>query len=250
MTIFELNILWITISPTYYWLMYALSFVLWYYFLVKISWLKKDDIDNMFIYIILWVVLGWRLWYILFYNFDYYINNITDIIKVWEWWMSFHWWLVWVIIAIFLYSKKYKKNFFEISDYLALVAPIWLFFWRIWNYINKELLWYPGYEWFLAVYKNGVWYFPSSLLEALFEWLLLFFIINYIYYKNKDKFNYWFISWFFLVFYWLSRVLIEIFFRQPDSHIWYILGVFTMWELLSFPMIVIGIILLYKNKHV
>lgn len=247
MKIFEINLFWITLSPTYYWLMYAISFILWYLILLKYIKIDEKKLDSLFLYIVLWVVIWWRLWYIIFYNLEYYISNLNDIFKVWEWWMSFHWGLIWVIIASFIFSKVNKFNFLKLMDYLAIVAPIGLFFWRIWNYINKELLWYPWYEWFLAIYKEWIWYFPSTLLEALFEWLLLFVILLFIYNKYNKTLKYGFISGLFLVLYSLSRISVEIFFREPDSHIGYIYWFLTMWEILSIPMLIAWIILLYKT---
>lgn len=248
MKIFEIDLFWITLSPTYYGLMYALSFIIWYIILLKYIKLDEKKLDSLFLYIVLWVVIWWRLWYVFFYNFDYYISNYLDIFKVWEWWMSFHWGLIWVILASFIFSKLNKLEFLRLTDYLAIVAPIGLFFWRIWNYINKELLGYPWYEWFMAIYKEWVWYFPSTLLEALFEGLFLFIILFFIYKKHYHKFWAGFISWLFLVVYSISRIFIEIFFRQPDSHIWYIYWFITMGQILSIPMFLVGFILLYKTR--
>ncbi len=248
MTIFEINIFWINIAPTYYWLMYALSFLLWYYFLVKFSKLKKSQLDDLFLYVVIWVILWWRIWYILFYNLEYYLNNFLDIFKVWEWWMSFHWWLLWVIFASYVFSRVKKIKFFDVTDSLAIVTPIWLFFWRIWNYINQELLWFSWYNWIFATYVDGIWYFPSSLLEALFEGLVLFIILNIIYLKNKNNLNSWLLSGVFLIWYSISRIIIEIFFRQPDQHIGYLFWNITMWIILTFPMLILWIILLLKSQ--
>lgn len=242
MKIFELNIFWLTISPTYYWLMYAISFVIWYVIILKRWLISKTKLDDLFVYIFAGVILGWRLWYIIFYNLWYYLQNLPDIFKVWEWWMSFHWWVIWVILAIFIFSKKYKQNYLSLTDQVTLILPIWLWLWRIWNYINQELLWFSWYNWLFAININWISYFPSSLLESFLEWLVLFLILNliYKYYKNINK---WVISALFLFFYWIFRLIVEIFFRQPDIQIWYIFWYFTMWEILSLPMIISWIIL-------
>jgi len=85
MYIFELNIFWLHIAPSYYGLMYAISFILLYIILKKTSFLSKNQIENLFLYMIFWVVLWWRIWYILFYNFWFYLENPINILKVWEW---------------------------------------------------------------------------------------------------------------------------------------------------------------------
>lgn len=250
MYIFSVELLWITISPSYYWLMYALWFIIWYY-IIKNRWIiLSNKLDDLFLYIFMWVVLWWRFWYILFYNLDSYLSNPIDILKVWEWWMSFHWWVIWVIIAMILFSKKHKVKFLKLADQITLVLPIWLWLWRIWNYLNNELLWYSWYNWFLAVYKEWIWYFPSTLIEALLEWLLLLLILNIIYYINnkKKKWFDWQIAALFLILYSIFRIFVEYFFRVPDSQIWYILWYFTMWEILSLPMLIVWLILYYKFK--
>jgi phosphatidylglycerol:prolipoprotein diacylglycerol transferase len=248
MTIFELNILWFTIAPSYYGLMYALSFLFWYYILIYRSVIKKEDIDDLFFYIFLWVVLWGRLWYVLFYNISSYISEPLSILKFWEWWMSFHWWVIWVIFAMVLFSKKYNFSFLKLSDQITLIIPIWLFLWRIWNYINWELLWYSWYNWILAIYVNWIWYFPSPLIEALLEWVVLFIILNYLY-KHK-KMQVWQLASLFLILYSIFRILIEIFIREPDSNIWYILWYLTMWEILSVPMLLIWSYLFFKFREI
>lgn len=246
MTIFELNIFWITIAPSYYWLMYAIWFLAGYYIIKKRWFISDKKLDDLFLYIVAWVILWWRLGYILFYNLESYISSPLDILKIWEWWMSFHWWVIWVIIVMILFSKKYKVDFLKLSDQVTLVLPIWLWSWRIWNYLNWELLWFANYNSFLAYYKNWIWYFPSPLLESLLEWLVLFLILAYFY--NKKSLAKWQIASLFLIFYSIFRIFVEAFFRTPDSHIWYILWFLTMWEILSLPMLIIWLILFYKFK--
>jgi phosphatidylglycerol:prolipoprotein diacylglycerol transferase len=246
MSIFSITFFWITIAPSYYWLMYAIGFLSGYYIIKKRWFFNNKNLDDLFLYIVLGVILWWRLWYVLFYNLDNYISYPLDIFKVWQWWMSFHWWVIWVILAMLLFSYFKKINFYKIADQITLVLPIWLWLWRIWNYLNKELLWYSWYNWIFAIYKDWIWYFPSTLIEMFLEWIILFVILNYIYkhYKLKK----WQIASLFLVFYWLFRIFVEIFFRMPDVQIWYIYWYFTMWEILSLPMVLIWIFLFYRLK--
>lgn len=241
MTIFEINILWFHIAPSYYWLMYAIWFIIWYYYLLKKNIVKKNELEDLFFYIFIWVVLWWRLWYILFYDLSYYINSPLNIIKVWEWWMSFHWWFLWVVFMTLYFAKKYKLNFWKIIDELAVIVTIGLFLWRIGNFLNKELLWYSWYNWPLKVMKLGISYFPSPLIEALLEWIILFLILYFI---NKNKSFYWKTSAYFLIFYSIFRIFVEVFFRTPDIQIWYIFWFLTMWVILSLPMLLLWIILL------
>lgn len=251
MKIFEITLFWITIAPSYYWLMYVLSFIVCYLIIKKrtILWnnksfLTQELIDDLFLYMFLWIILWWRFGYIVFYNFNYFLHNLIDIFKFWEWWMSFHWWVLWVIFAMILFSRKYKIDFYRLSDEITAVLPIWLWFWRIWNYLNKELLGFSNYFWPFSVN----WRFPSPLLEFLLEWIVLWIILNLVY--KKRRFN-WQVASLFLIFYWTFRIFVEMFFRLPDEHIWYIFNLFTLWEILSFPMILFWLyfyIFLKKNK--
>lgn len=242
MTIFELNIFWFTLAPSYYGLMYALWFIAWYYYILKKNILKKEELENLFFYVFLWVVLWGRIWYILFYDFSAYLANPIDILKVWEWWMSFHWGFLWVVISVFIFAKKYSLSFWKIIDELAVIVPVWIWLGRIWNYLNKELLGYANYSGLLAVEKNGVSYFPSPLLEAFLEGLVLLILLYFI---NKYKDFFWKTSAYFLIFYGTFRVFVELFFRTPDSHIWYIFWFLTLGSLLSIPMILVWCILLF-----
>jgi phosphatidylglycerol:prolipoprotein diacylglycerol transferase len=95
----------------------------------------------------------------------------------WKGGMSFHGGALGVIIAWYIASQKIKKSFLTVSDKLVWIVPIGLFFGRIGNYINGELMGLPGYDWFLARKINGTSYFPTPLLEAFLEWILLFAIL-------------------------------------------------------------------------
>lgn len=259
MYIFKIDIFWLTIAPTYYWFMYALAFIISYLLIKKWLKLSYKKMDDLLLYCFIWVILWGRLAYIIFYDLSYYIDNPLSLFKVWEGGMSFHWWVVWVILAMYYFNKKHKIGFLKLADELCYTLPIWLFLGRIWNYINKELLWFSPYDWPFAIYKNSVWYFPSPLLEAFLEWIVLFLILYFarnIKNKSNKIINFKFkktgynlfiprndgqIAALFLIFYAVFRLFVEIFFRMPDSQIGYILWIFTMWELLTLPMLIIWI---------
>ncbi|EKE29765.1 MAG: hypothetical protein ACD_2C00102G0001 [uncultured bacterium (gcode 4)] len=254
MKIFDITLFWIHLAPTYYWLMYALWFVWGYLILRKRKILSEKGLDSLIFYIFLWVILWWRLWYVLFYDLGYYLKNPLDIMATWKWWMSFHGWVIWVVVAMILFTivnhkanpikkfDEFKKHFLSLSDNVVGVLPIWLGLWRIWNYLNKELLW-QEYDWFLAVEKNWKYYFPTPLLEALFEWLILYFILSYFFRHSKKPWKTW---WAFLFFYWVFRFWIE-FFRVPDVQLWYIWWWATMGQILSVPMVIVWFWLIYRK---
>jgi len=241
MNIFEVSIFGLHIAPSYYGLMYALTFIYGIYFIKKLWKYSDSQRESLFFYIFLWVIGGWRLWYVLFYNFSYYLWSPLEIFKFWEGWMSFHGWVLWVVIATYIFSKKHKLNKWELWDDLVYIAPIWIFLGRIGNYINKELLWFP-YEWALAVRTSQGSFFPSPLLEAFLEWVVIYLILRHIY--SRKKFHGQLLS-IFLILYGVFRILIELFIRTPDIHIWYYFGFLTQGSLLSLPMIVIWAVLYY-----
>lgn len=246
MVIFDLDIFGLHIAPSYYWLMYALWFILWYIIINKRGFIIWEKLDNLFTYIFLGVILGGRLWYTMFYNFSYYTENFLEIFKLWEWWMSFHGWVIGVVTALIIYAKRNNINIWRLWDEVTAVLPIWLWLGRIGNYLNKELLWYSPYNWFLAVEKGGISYFPSPLLESFLEWGVLLIILYFAYIKRKF---YWQVAALFLIFYWIFRIFVEAFFRVPDVQIWYIMWYFTMWELLSIPMIIVWIYIYIKKRN-
>jgi len=241
MTIFEISVLWLTIAPSYYGLMYALWFIYGLYFLKK-SWkYSSSERESLFLYVFLWVLLWWRLGYILFYNLWSYISDPLSVFYIWEWWMSFHWWVIWVVFATYLFSLRAKRSFLDVCDDIALIIPVGLFLWRIWNYLNKELLWFE-YSWFLAVTTQSWSYFPSPLVEALLEWVCIFVVFHFI--LKRPRFTGQFAA-LFLLLYGSFRTLVEIFIRTPDPQIGYYFWFLSQWSLLSIPMVLIWLSLYY-----
>lgn len=237
MKIFEITLFGITIAPSYYGLMYAIGFLLGYWIILKRKKIEEDALDSLLIYIFFGVMLGGRLGYVLFYNLQYYIENPMKVFAVWNGGMSFHGGMIGVIIAMILFSVMNKKSFYMIADEVTAVLPIGLGLGRIGNYLNKELLGRP-YSGFLAVEKNGLSYFPSPLLEAFLEGIVLWFILLFI---RKTKHTDGQVAWAFLFFYGVFRFLVE-FIRIPDIQIGYIaFGWVTMGQILSLPMILFGI---------
>ncbi len=130
MTLFSFELFGHTFSASFYGLMYAVAFIVGFWILKQKKIFTEKQLDDLFIFIVLGVVLGGRIGYILFYNFSYYLEYPLQMLAFWNGWMSFHGGLLGVILASFLFSKKYKINFLKITDMLAFLAPIWLFFYR------------------------------------------------------------------------------------------------------------------------
>lgn len=210
----------------------------------------KEKFDDYITYLILGIIIGGRLGYVIFYNFDYYLNNLTDIYKIWEGGMSFHGGVIGIIVASILYSKKYNHNPFIYMDIVALVAPIGIFFGRLANFINSELYGkITNVPWsVIFVQIDDLTRHPSQLYEAFFEGIILFVIL--IYFKKKNFLNIpGMISALFLIFYSIFRFSLE-FFRAPDQQLGYLILNLTMGQILSLLFFLIGVYLFFlKNEN-
>ena len=234
---------------------YSLAYIFgimfgWIYCKKKLIEDKKilDLFDGLINYLIIGIIVGGRVGYILIYNLDYYLANISEILMIWKGGMSFHGGLVGIIVSTFIYSKKNNVNAFIFLDLIALVAPIGIFLGRISNFINSELY---GKEsdifWsvkFLAV--DEIYRHPSQIYEAIFEGIVLFLILNYLY-RKKVFINPGVISSIFLILYSVFRIIIE-YFREPDIQLGYLIFNLTMGQIVSIIFLIFGIYLFFKKK--
>jgi phosphatidylglycerol:prolipoprotein diacylglycerol transferase len=213
----------------------------------------KDKFDDYITYVIIGLILGGRLGYILFYNFEYYLNNILEILKIWQGGMSFHGGVIGIIIASIIFSKKNNDNVFEYLDTIALVSPIGIFFGRIANFINSELY---GHEtsmlWGVQFIQiDNLYRHPTQIYEAILEGVILFLLL--VFFRNKEKFKIpGKLSSLFLILYSIFRFIIE-YYRVPDEQLGYLILNFTMGQLISFVFFIMGLFLYYfidvnKNK--
>ncbi len=205
------------------------------------------EFDKLISYIIISILLGGRIGYILFYNLGYYLSNPLDILKIWQGGMSFHGALIGVIFGTYIFSVKKNVSTFFLLDLIASVAPIGIFFGRIANFINGELVGKTTDVFWAVIFPNidNVPRHPSQLYEAFFEGLVLFIVLNLIILKKDYKVGT--CSYMFLVLYGVFRIFSE-FFREPDAQLGYIFSVISMGTILSIFMILAGIIIFFKRK--
>ena len=215
----------------------------------KISKIDNKLLDDFFIWAVLGVIFGGRIGYVIFYQFNYFLHNPTYIFYIWEGGMSFHGGLAGMIFSIFIFSKIKKTNFFALSDLISLVAPIGLFFGRIANFINIELIGKTTTFPIAIIYPtiDNLPRHPSQLYEALLEGLILFIILISVYLIKRTKISHGHISSIFLIFYGIVRFLIE-FLREPDEHLGLFFNFFSMGQLLCIPLILFGIMILKKSR--
>jgi phosphatidylglycerol---prolipoprotein diacylglyceryl transferase len=211
---------------------------------------KTNQIDDLLFYGAVGVIFGGRIGYTLFYNFDNFISNPLILFQIWNGGMSFHGGLLGVLVAMWLYSRKIKVSFFEITDLVAIVTPFGLACGRIGNFINAEL-WGRASDlpWAMIFPTDplGIPRHPSMLYEFLLEGVILFTILWFYAYKERPIRA---ISGMFLIFYGFFRFLVE-FVRQPDLHMGNSGFIYSDWltqgMILSLPMILFGILLVYNS---
>ena len=234
---------------------YSLSYIVgiilaWLYIkkiVLKDSYYSKY-FDELISYLIVGIILGGRLGYVIFYNLNYYIDYPLEILMVWKGGMSFHGGLLGVIFATYIFSKKNNIKPFLFLDLISMSAPIGIFLGRVANYINSELYGIKtNLPWAVKFEKiDNIFRHPSQIYEAIFEGVILFILLNFIFKKQLYK-SPGFISALFLIFYSTFRFFIE-FTREPDIQIGYILFNLSLGQLLSFLFFIFGIFLFYKKK--
>ncbi|MBE2294068.1 MAG: prolipoprotein diacylglyceryl transferase [Phycisphaerales bacterium] len=202
------------------------------------------QVDDLVFYIAMGVILGGRIGYILFYSLSSFLDNPLVLFRVWEGGMSFHGGFIGVLLAMLLFARKYQHRFWEAMDFIApLIAP-GILFGRIGNFINGEL-WgrVTDLSWGMVFPRTAdqLPRHPSQLYEAALEGVALFLIVWLFSSKPRPTMA---VSGVFALSYGIFRFLVE-FFRQPDVHLGYLaFGWVTMGQLLSLPLIMVGVLLL------
>jgi phosphatidylglycerol---prolipoprotein diacylglyceryl transferase len=215
---------------------------------------SEADIDDLVMWVALGVVLGGRIGYVLFYNFESYLARPSEIFAVWRGGMSFHGGFLGSILAIVLFARSRGLNPIAMMDVAAVVAPFGLFFGRIANFINGELWGRPAPDFpFAVVFPDAglVPRHPSQLYEAFAEGLVLF-VVMAIAVRRLGFRRPGLLGGIFVLGYAVARILCE-FFREPDPQLGFLFGAsvdalgggITMGMLLSLPMALGGLIAIW-----
>lgn len=258
------------ISLHWYGVMYLIGilFALW---LAKRRANKPDsgwqasEAENLLFWGFLGILLGGRLGYVFFYNFKTFLADPSSLFRVWEGGMSFHGGLIGSIVVMFIFAIKTKRSLFTVADFIAPLIPFGLAAGRFGNFINGELwgrvtdssigMLFPN-AWladlnFVKAHPEWLALFnhcgsllprhPSQLYEMVLEGIVLFIILNLFIRKPRPIGG---VSGLFLFFYGLFRFVIE-FFRQPDEQLGLFGDFISMGQILSLPMIILGVIIIY-----
>ena len=226
-----------------------------------------DQFSDLAFYLMLGVILGGRIGYMVFYDTSELIHHPLSLFRVWEGGMSFHGGLLGVLAAALIWTRKRKLNFFDVMDFIAPVVPIGLGLGRLGNFIGGELwgrhtdapwgMIFPRalesldrtkdelYQMVLAGQLNNEARHPSQLYEFCLEGVVLFAVLWIYSRKPRPRYA---VSGLFALLYGLFRFGVE-FVREPDAQLGYIaFGWLTMGQILSLPLIIIGIVLLWRSR--
>ncbi len=232
----------------WYGMMYIAGFALSYLLLVyqigrKSVAVTRAQIDDLYFYLILGLLIGARLGYVLFYNFRFFLEHPVEIIVLWHGGMSFHGGLIGALLAGYLGIKRKKIDFWKAADLIIPTAPVGIGLGRLGNFINGELYGRPSNVPWAMVFPDGgpIARHPSQLYEAVLEGLFLF-VILWFYKDRKGRDGDVFAL--FLILYGIFRTCCE-FFREPDVQVGYLFGFITMGQILSLAMVCIGLFLKY-----
>lgn len=206
----------------------------------------KQNIEDLAFYITLGIIIGGRLGYAVFYGGAEMWLKPWRLLELWKGGMSFHGGIVGVIAAAWFYAKKFNFKFLAVTDLVALYAPIGMFLGRIANFINDEL-WgrVTTVPWAVRFPAGGyVPRHPSQLYEAFFEGIVIFILLNLLWRSTKIRQNSGIISALFVLLYGIFRIAMEQF-RQPDAQLGFFFNTVTMGQMLSAPLILTGLIILW-----
>ena len=233
--------------------------------------MDRIQVEDLLTWVILGVILGGRLGFVLFYQPGYYLANPQDILKVWQGGMSFHGGMLGVVIAGWLYCARHSLSKLSVADAVALGVPVGLFLGRLSNFINAELWgratdlpWgvaFPGLEAQDCGQLQGLCArHPSQLYEALLEGVVLLAVLLWLAWRKSALKTPGRITGVFFAGYGLARFLVE-FVRQPDAQFvtegnplglaFHLGGIgLTMGQILSLPMILVGLWLMRRAAKV
>ncbi len=263
------------IQVHWYGIMYLLAFLTaWWLGRIRTQAGRLPGVDlngfsDLLFYSMLGVVVGGRVGYMLFYGLSGLLANPLSLFKVWEGGMSFHGGLLGVLAAAWWWSRRRGLHLFDTVDFAAPLVPLGLMFGRIGNFIGAEL-WgkYTGSGWGV-IFRSGlpeplrstdmdtlrVLYeageldryarHPSQLYEALLEGLVMFFVLWWFSARPRARYA---VSGMFALLYGVFRFAVE-FVRMPDNGVYMAFGWLTRGQILSLPLVVLGVLLLVMSRR-
>ena len=240
----------------WYALAYLAGIFVGYWYLLKLiaqpgAPMARRHADDMIFYAMLGIILGGRLGYVLFYNFEFYAQKPLSIIRLWDGGMSLHGGVIGVLIAIWYVTRTEKLSFLRFCDYIACVVPIGLGLGRLANFINGELWGRVAHVPWAIVFPNGgpEPRHPSQLYEAGLEGILMLAVLAFFFWRTDARYKPGFLFGTAAIVYGVSRFAVE-FFREADVQRQWVVDAtgLSMGQWLTVPMILIGVWLVATAK--
>ena len=243
------------------WFIYIHYYALAYIFGLLIGWqlvrrlaampplaASGEQVDDFLTWATLGIILGGRLGYVLFYQPGFYFTHPSDIVAVWDGGMSFHGGFLGVSLALLWFCRKHQIKVLRFADRIAVAVPIGLFLGRCANFINGELWGRPAPAWFpfAMVYPDAgpLPRYPSELIEASLEGIVLFIVMLLASRSERLRSRAGTLTGMFVAGYGVARICAECF-REPDPFLGFLPFDTTMGQLLSIPMVIAGLALIW-----
>ena len=245
MFVHNLNPVIATLGPfqiRWYGLFFVIGFIIAYYMLQyfskekKLGW-SKEKIEDLLVYSGVGGIVGARIFYILIYNFTYYMQNPLDILAIWQGGLSFHGSAIGAVIGLYYFSKKYRMNLLHILDLSIIPFALALGLGRIGNFINGELVGHLTNVPWCVDFGDGCRH-PSQLYASLKD----FFIFGVLWNIRNYKLPTGMLFTYFLFMYSILRFIVG-FFRAPDPQLGFLIFGLTMGQILNILLLIFAIYL-------
>ena len=204
--------------------------------------LTKQAREDMILHAVIGIILGGRFGYVMFYNYDYYIDNLDEVLHIWQGGMSFHGGLLGVLVAFWLFARRFKLRWLQLMDRIAVATPIGLFLGRLANFVNGELYGRVTDAPWGIIFPHGgpLPRHPSQLYEAGLEGLVLGLVLFFLATRTRALNYIGTTSGVFVLGYALARFTVE-FVREPDVQLGFLSLGLTMGQWLCLPMAAVGL---------
>lgn len=220
-------------------------------YFIKKSILIPQQFEDLVFYVIIFGLLGARFGHVVFFNLTYYLFNPLDVFKVWQGGLSIQGALLFGFLTVVYLARRYKINFWKLTDGIVLSLPLGQAIGRFGNYFNQELFGRPTNAWWgipispinrVAGYEEFIYFHPTFFYEAVLN-IILFFILYHLAFKNTLKRG-MLTLWYFVA-YGLIRLFME-FVRIDDTLVFWQL---RLPQVISFVLIIVSLFYIYKfNK--